>query len=282
MALILEQAGHTYSAGTGFAVRALSDVDLEVETGALVTVLGPTGSGKSTLLLLAAGLISPTQGRVMLDGSEVTGPVAGRPDGVGLVFQAPETQLFAETVLEDVAFGPRNLGLTHAEARQRAEEALAKVGLDPADFGDRSPFGLSGGEARRVALAGVLAMRPRYLLLDEPTAGLDANGREALLAVIDAVRDSTGIAVVTHDAEEFLGRADHVLVLGDGAPVFRGTVDEVVSDPSIFERSGLRAPEVLRVFELAARAGARFSDYSADPVRAAALLVASLDGGRGE
>lgn len=276
MGLRLAGAGYTYDAGTPYAVEALRALDIEIEAGQLALVLGPTGSGKSTLLRLAAGLLAPTAGRVLVDGDPIRSPVEGGVAKVGLVFQAPETQLFAETVLDDVAFGPRNLGLDAQAAGDRAREALAAVGLDPARFGRRSPFALSGGEARRVALAGVLAMRPRYLLLDEPTAGLDAAGREALAEAIEGIRAVAGLMVVTHDAEEFLGRADSVLVLDGGTPVFSGTAAGLLEDPTPLEGAGLAIPEVLRVQLLARRAGLPLAGASFDPVAAASALHAAL------
>lgn len=276
MALILEHASHTYGAGTAFAVEALQPVDFQVAPGRLAVVLGPTGSGKSTLLRLAAGLIGPTSGRVVMDGTTLDGPAAGIEGGVGFVFQSPETQLFAETVLEDVAFGPANQGLDPSVARDRARDALVSVGLDPDAFSARSPFALSGGEARRVALAGVLAMRPRYLLLDEPTAGLDGSGRDAVLEAIETVRPITGIVVVTHDAEEFLGRADIALLLAGGAAAFYGPAAELIEDPSLLDATGLRAPEILRALASARDSGLFVPEMSLDPVRAAELLADAL------
>lgn len=279
MALILERVSHTYGAGTAFAVRALAPLDFAVESGCMAVVLGPTGSGKSTLLRLASGLLEPTSGRVLLDGGVLGGPVSGEGVAVGLVFQSPESQLFAETVLDDVAFGPSNQGLDRGAARERARESLADVGLEPDAFAERSPFQLSGGEARRVALAGVLAMRPAYLLLDEPTAGLDRPGREAVLAAIEAARARAGILVVTHDAEEFLGRADKALVLSGGEVAYSGDARSLVHDPSPLTTAGLKVPEVLRVLLAGRRAGLELPELSIDPVRAAGLLVEAMAGG---
>lgn len=278
MALILEHVSHTYGRGTAFAVDALIDVSLSVEPGRLTVVLGPTGSGKSTLLGIASGLLAPTSGSVVLDGTPAEGVLAGRAGGVGLVFQAPETQLFAESVLDDVAFGPVNLGLPRSEALDRAKEALVTVGLEPEEFADRSPFALSGGEARRVALAGVLAMRPAYLLLDEPTAGLDARGREAVLSVLREIVPTTGVAIVTHDADEFLALADDALVLSRGRSLYWGPVEGLVRDPEPLDRSGLIVPEVVRALHDARDAGIAVEPVTADPVRAAALLAAALGG----
>lgn len=280
MALILERISHTYGASTSFAVDALANVGLRVERGELTIVLGPTGSGKSTLLSVASGLLAPTCGSVTIDGEIADGVLAGRQNGVGLVFQAPENQLFGETVLEDVAFGPLNLGVSKPVAYEHARDALSAVGLDPDVFASRSPFALSGGEARRVALAGVLAMRPAYLLLDEPTAGLDARGRDSVLRVLEELVPTTGVAIVTHDAEEFLGKAESVLVLSEGRSEYWGSAEGLVLDPSPLAAAGLVVPEVVKILHDAKRAGLPVEPVTADPVRAAMLLAAALEGGR--
>lgn len=273
MSLRLSDVGYTYGEGTAFATRALAGVELAFDPGEVVLMLGATGSGKSTLLRVAAGLISPGSGKVTLDGTVVDGPLASTRPGVGLVFQSPETQLFAETLEADVMFGPLNQGLTDDEAREEARRALVAVGLDPDGFGPRSPFSLSGGEARRAAIAGVLAMAPGYLLLDEPTAGLDLGGRSAIRDVVAAARERAGVVVVTHDAEEFLGLADRVVLLAEGSVVFDGAVDTLVQDPSPLARAGLRAPEVLRAQMLARDAGTGPDRFSLDPSVVAAALA---------
>ena len=272
MALTLTDIAYRYPvASAPECAPALDGVSLTVEPSELVLVLGATGSGKSTLLRIAAGLLGATAGEASIDGEPLTGRSAR--GAVGLVFQDAEAQLFAETVADDVAFGPRNLGATAPEAAETAREALQRVGLDPEVYGQRSPFGLSGGEARRAAIAGVLAMGPRYLLLDEPTAGLDARGRAAVRALIGAERARSGIVVVSHSAAEFLGEADRVLLLADGRAAFEGTADQLVADPSAFERAGLTAPDVLRVQMLAVAAGAAPSGFSLDPNEAARRLT---------
>jgi len=272
VALTLTDIAYRYPvASAPECAPALDGVSLTVEPSELVLVLGATGSGKSTLLRIAAGLLGATAGEASIDGEPLTGRSAR--GAVGLVFQDAEAQLFAETVADDVAFGPCNLGATAPEAAETAREALQRVGLDPEVYGQRSPFGLSGGEARRAAIAGVLAMGPRYLLLDEPTAGLDARGRAAVRALIGAERARSGIVVVSHSAAEFLGEADRVLLLADGRAAFEGPAEQLVADPGAFERSGLTAPDVLRVQMLAAAAGAPSSGFSLDPNAAARLLT---------
>jgi energy-coupling factor transport system ATP-binding protein len=276
--LTLTAVGFSYGAGTRYARRALSDADLTVEPGELVVVLGQTGSGKSTLLRVAAGVLAPSEGRVEVAGRRVEGPASpDRDRRIGLVFQNPETQLFAETVALDVAFGPRNLGLPDPDGA--ASAALLAVGLDPSAFGPRSPFTLSGGEARRAALAGVLAMDPAYVLLDEPTAGLDAAGRHAVLSALHRVRCSSGVVVVTHDAEELLGEADRVIVLRDGVVVHSGPAAGLVAAPAVFAASGLLAPDVLRAQLLAGARGAELPPFTLDPRAAAAALDTAVGAG---
>lgn len=271
MALTLDHVSYTYAASTSYADRALDGVTLGVESGELVLVLGATGSGKSTLLRIASGLLAASAGAASIDGVPLSRDSAR--GAVGLVFQDAEAQLFAETVLDDVAFGPRNLGAGEAEARAQAREALLTAGLDPDEYGGRSPFALSGGEARRAAIAGVLAMRPRYLLLDEPTAGLDAKARRLLRGAIGDVRATTGMVVVSHSAEEFLGMADRVLLLDGGRAVFDGPAADLVADPAPFEDAHLLAPDVLRV-QMAARAGgADPGAFTLDPVAAADAIA---------
>lgn len=280
MALSLRDIRFAYGAGTRLEQPALAGVNLEVERGELAVVLGPTGSGKSTLLLIAAGLLQAGEGSVTIDGEPLSGRSAVRAAGVGIVFQSPETQLFADSVLDDVSYGPGNQGLPLEAVRERAIEALAAVGLDPGSFGPRSPFALSGGEARRAAVAGVLAMRPRYLLLDEPTAGLDAGGRRDVESAIGALREHSGIVIVTHDAEEFLGIADKVLVLSEGSQVFSGPAPELVQRPAALAEAGLRLPPVLETLQRALAAGAPIPHLTLDPVRAAALLARAREGSR--
>lgn len=252
---------------------ALGGVSLSVEPGELVLVVGATGSGKSTLLRTAAGLLSPTSGSVTIDGRPLDLDTAH--GAVGIVFQDPESQLFADTVLDDVTFGPENLGAGKDEARQAALEALESVGLDPAEFAERSPFSLSGGEARRVAIAGVLAMEPRYLLADEPTAGLDASGRRAVRALLNAQRMRVGVIVVSHAAEEFLAHADRVVMLRGGVVCWSGPAPEVIADPAVFESCGLRPPDVLEFQLIAARRGHMRAGFSLDTSVAARAVIAS-------
>jgi energy-coupling factor transport system ATP-binding protein len=273
MSLKLSGVGFVYSPGAPYETRALHDVDLEVHIGSLTLVLGPTGSGKSTLLRLFAGLLEPSEGTILMDGAPYQGSVAGVEGGVGLAFQNPETQLFAETIAQDVAFGPLNQGMSESNAYDIAHGALAAAGLDPDEYGLRSPFGLSGGEARRAALAGVLATRPGYLLLDEPTAGLDARGRSAVMDAVAEARSSAGLVIVTHDPEQFLPVADTVVLLRDGAVTWSGTTAEVLAAPEVFSEAGLDAPPVLRAqMALAEKGAAVPRPFTLDPTQAADAL----------
>ncbi len=273
MSLRALRVGYVYGEGTGYAVSALSDVTVEVSPGDLLLVLGRTGSGKSTLLRILAGLQPPGAGSVEADGRP---PGAGTAGGsVGMVFQDPESQLFGETVLDDVRFGPANLGRSAAEALSDAGAALEAVGLAVETFGERSPFTLSGGEARRAAIAGVLAMRPRYLLMDEPTAGLDAHGRRAIRSIVSRVRSTAGVVVVSHDAEEWLPEADSVLMLDEGATVYCGSSAELVASSDLFAQAGLAAPGVLRAWGLAAKRGMSVGPPTCDPHELADRIAAA-------
>lgn len=280
MALSISSITCDYAGGSAMASRALEGVSLTVEPGDLTMVLGPTGSGKTTLLRAAAGLLPLAAGTVQADGRAVSGP-ASAGGAVGLVFQRPESQFFALTVEEDCAFGPRNMGRSAAEALADAREALASVGLDPERFGPREPWTLSGGEARRVALAGVLAMRPRYLLLDEPTAGLDAAACESVLAVIEQARTRAGVVVVTHDPDRFIDTASGVLVLKAAQPVFSGDAVAFLEALPELAGSGLAEPPQIPGTLLLARSrgavpsGALTLNASA----AARMLAAALPGG---
>jgi energy-coupling factor transport system ATP-binding protein len=271
MSLTLEKVSYSYARGQEVAVPALDAVRVQVEPGSLVLIVGATGSGKSTLMRIAAGLLAPDAGRVLLDGAPLSAQAAR--GAVGLIFQDPESQLFADTVLDDVAFGPRNLGASPEDARELAREALSSVGLEPDAFAERSPFSLSGGEARRAAIAGVLAMRPRYLLADEPTAGLDEPGRRAVVELLAAERERAGVAVVSHAAEEFLESADTVVILAQGAVSWSGSAEAAVADPGVFEVGGVRSPDVLEVQRLARERGLVLEGPTLDPVEAGERLA---------
>ena len=254
MAPILEiqNLDHIYSAGTPFEHIALKDVSFAVERGEFIGVIGHTGSGKSTLMQHLNGLLKPTGGKVLLDGVDIwsdkklTRQCRFR---VGLVFQYPEYQLFEETVYKDIAFGPKNMGLSAEEIDRRVREAAGFVGLTQAQL-DASPFDLSGGQKRRVAIAGVIAMEPEVLILDEPTAGLDPEGREGVLNNIEAYRKAKNatIMMVSHSMNDVARLADRLLVMRGAHLVMDGTPEEVFEHAQELLDMGLDIPEVTRVF----------------------------------
>lgn len=245
MPITFEAVSYTYNPGTPLAWKALDDVSLTIPDGSFFGIIGPTGSGKSSLIQHMNGLLLPSAGRVLVDDLDLT---TKRLDlrqvrqKVGLVFQYPEAQLFGETVYEDVAFGPRNLGLSAAEVDRRVRESLRAVRL-PDEFLTRSPFGLSGGQARRVALAGVLAMEPRYLILDEPTAGLDPVGREEILSLIQFL-NQTGktVILVSHSMDDVANLAQQVLVMHQGRVAMQGAPVELFARRAELEAIGLGVP----------------------------------------
>ncbi len=264
------------------AREALSGVELSLREGETVCLMGASGSGKTTLLRIAAGLTSPTRGRVLLDGARVDDTASGRRrlrSAVGLLFQSPQKQLFAETVEKDVAFGPRNLGLRGQELSLRVREAMQAVGLDPVSHSHRSPFSLSDGEMRRAALAGVLAMKPRFLLLDEPTSGLDAPGRHIFHELVRGLRDrGIGILMATHDWEEAKALADRVEVISKGRIVHSGDVRSAVGEPGMLSEAGLTPPPMARVLALLREKGLDVPARDLSP-REAAELIAGVMGG---
>ena len=232
MPLNLQNVTFTYMKGTPFEKTALSDVSLQIEKGEFVAVIGHTGSGKSTLVQHLSGLLHPDKGSVTVDGVNLNAKNAAAKkarNSVGMVFQYPEHQIFAETVYEDIAFGPRNKGLGPDETDRAVRDAMAFVGLDFDSFAKRSPFRLSGGQMRRVAIAGVIAMEPDYLILDEPSAGLDPRSRDAVFKEVMALYKKRGIAVilVTHNMEEAARYASRLLVISGGQVILDGVPHDI-------------------------------------------------------
>lgn len=253
MPIVVEKLSHTYMAGSDLAFRSLNSIDLTVNEGEFLGVIGHTGSGKSTLIQHLNGLIPPTEGRVLVDGYDMSDKkqrMKGRAL-VGMVFQYPEYQLFEETVEKDIAYGPMNLGLSAAEADVRVREAMELVGLDHDEYALRSPFDLSGGEKRRAALAGIIAMRPKYLVLDEPMAGLDPSGRARIMATIDSLRQGIGCAVVmvSHSMEDVALYADRIALLSHGELRLTGTPAEVFIHPELMRENGLELPAATQLAE---------------------------------
>lgn len=250
--LKVEKLSHVYSPGTAFERTAIKDIDLTIAEGEFVGLIGHTGSGKSTLVQHLNGLLAPSSGHVYVDGEDIyeTKEATRRARfKVGLVFQYPEYQLFEETVYRDIAFGPKNMGLDEAEIDRRVRLAADQVGL-PENALEASPFDLSGGQKRRAALAGVFAMQPRLLVLDEPMAGLDPVGREEILSCIESYRRSIGSAVlfVTHSMEDAARVSDRLVVLDHGGMLMQGLPQEVFSQSSRLIEAGLDVPMVTRLF----------------------------------
>ena len=238
MSIVLDHVSYTYMPDTPYQREALRDISLTIAPGEFIGIIGHTGSGKSTLVQHLNGLLQPTSGNVKVDDVDLKGKTAGQKlvrQRVGMVFQYPEHQLFEETIFDDIAFGPRNLGLTADEVTQRVEEAMERVGLPPAEYASRSPFRLSGGQMRRVAIAGVIALKPEYLVLDEPSAGLDPRGRDEIFEQILQLYHSTGMAVVlvTHNMEDVARLAKRLLVMNRGRIEFDG------KPADLFHYSGL-------------------------------------------
>lgn len=251
MAITLQEVSYTYQAGTPFEGRALFGINLEIADGSYTALVGHTGSGKSTILQLLNGLAVPTMGTVLIDNVIITADSVNKDikqvrKKVGLVFQFPESQVFDETVLKDVAFGPQNFGVSREKAEEIAREKLALVGISE-DLFDRSPFDLSGGQMRRVAIAGILAMEPDVLVLDEPTAGLDPAGRKELMTIFKELHQSgMTIVLVTHLMDDVADYADFVYVIEAGKLVASGQPTELFQEVEFMESIQLGVPKITR------------------------------------
>lgn len=263
MGIILDNVSYTYQEGTPFASAALSDVSLTIEDGSYTAIIGHTGSGKSTILQLLNGLLVPTEGSVRVFDTLITPTSVNKQirqirKQVGLVFQFAENQIFEETVLKDVAFGPQNFGVSVEEAEAIAREKLALVGIDESLF-ERSPFELSGGQMRRVAIAGILAMEPKILVLDEPTAGLDPIGRKELMNLFKKLhQDGITIVLVTHLMDDVAEFADQVYVMEKGKLVKGGKPSLVFQQVEFMEKIQLGVPKITRFAQRLANRGVSF------------------------
>ena len=251
MSIALEHVNYVYSPGTAYEKHALKDVSFEIEQGQFVGIIGHTGSGKSTLIQHLNGLVKATSGKILYEGQNIYEEgydMKKLRSQVGLVFQYPEYQRFEADVLSDVCFGPKNQGLSREECEKCAREALALVGF-PEKYYSQSPFELSGGQKRRVAIAGILAMHPRVLVLDEPTAGLDPKGRDEILDQIQHLHRETGMTVilVSHSMEDIANYVDRIIVMNRGEKMLDGTPKEVFSHYKELEKVGLAAPQVTYV-----------------------------------
>lgn len=282
--LQIEHLTHTYSAGTPFQRSAVEDMSLSVMDGEFLGIIGHTGSGKSTLIQHLNGLLKPTSGRILLQGKDIWADPKKIRDvrfQVGLVFQYPEYQLFEETVYKDIAFGPKNMGLDEADIDRRVRSAAAFVGLTEAMLA-KSPFELSGGQKRRVAIAGVIAMEPKVLVLDEPTAGLDPRGRDDILARIQDYHraKNASVVLVSHSMEEIARNVDRIVVLSDSHVFMEGTPRQVFARADELEQVGLDIPQVTKVALTLRRRGLPVDTavYTVEALRDALLR---LKGGAG-
>ena len=285
MSYAIETVGltHYYSKGTVQQVAAIQDINLKIEKGELVGIIGHTGSGKSTLISHFNGLLKPDSGKVLVDGVDIWQDKETLKNSrfkVGLCFQYPEYQLFEETVFKDIAFGPKNMKLPEAEIKERVLRAAAFVGVKPEHL-DKSPFDLSGGEKRRVAIAGVMSMEPEVLIFDEPAAGLDPRGRKSLIKLITDYRKQTGstVIIVSHSMEDIAGMADRIIVMNNSSVAMQGSVDEVYSRGDELRSMGLNIPEITEIF---ARLRSRGIDVPSNvyTVEQGAEILRSLKNGR--
>lgn len=260
---------HCYSEGSAFRTVALDDVSFRIDDGEFIGVIGHTGSGKSTLVQHLNGLLKPSSGQVLIDGEDLNGEHVNRRalrQRIGLVFQYPEYQLFEETVAKDIAFGPKNQGLSADEIAERVRYAMDCVHLDYEKYAERSPFELSGGQMRRVAIAGVLAMKPSVLILDEPSAGLDPRGRDKILTMLEELhaRENTTILMVSHSMDDMARLATRLIVMSEGKIVAEGTPREIFAREDMMTSIGLDVPDAAR---LCARLRAKGYDLPADLFR---------------
>ena len=254
MPLVVEKLNHIYMKGGPYETQALSDISFTIQDGEFVGLIGHPGSGKSTLVQHLNGLLQPTSGRVLVDGTDLADKTADRKQircKVGLVFQYAENQLFEETVAKDIAFGPKNLGLDAGEIDRRVREAMRQVSLDYDRISGKSVFDLSGGQMRRVAIAGVLAMKPSVLVLDEPCAGLDPHGREEILGLIRRLHRESGVTIVmvSHSMDDVAQLAERVMVMHRGHLVMDGRPEEIFTRGEELRKMGLDVPQVVQLGE---------------------------------
>lgn len=282
--LELSDVFYTYDKGTPDAHEALVGIDLKIEQGLMTGIIGHTGCGKSTMLRMFNGLLKPDSGRILLGGEDIwenPKEISKVRFRVGLVMQYPEYQLFDETVRADIAYGPRNMGLDEAEIKRRVEAAASFAGVS-ADMLDRSPFELSGGQKRRVAIAGIMAMQPEVLVLDEPAAGLDPKGREDIFLGLDRYRRESGasVIIVSHSMEDMARYCDRLVVMNDAKIYMEGTQREVFGDAEKLMRIGLGVPEVTRLISLLREGGMPIAQeiYTVDDAKSALLALLGGDG----
>lgn len=280
-----ENVNYIYQQGTPFERQALYDINLEIPDGSFTAIIGHTGSGKSTLIQHFNALVKPTSGKITIDGIDVT---AAKTDlklirrTVGLVFQYPEHQLFEETVYKDIAFGPTNMGLSSEEIDERVRESAALAGLNE-NLLERSPFDLSGGQKRRAAIAGVLAMKPNVLILDEPTAGLDPSGRDSILKTIKSLHKKNRdmiIIFISHSMEDVAKTAEHIIVMNKGRIETEGSVSEIFEKADTLRKIGLNVPQITTLCDRLRNAGLNLPENIYTVGYAADALTSLLGGGR--
>lgn len=259
MPIVVEKLNHVYMTGSALAFNAVEDVSLTVNEREFLCVIGHTGSGKSTLVQHFNGLMQPSSGRVVVDGADMCDKKMRRLGRqlVGMVFQYPEYQLFEETVFKDIAFGPKNMGLSADEISLRVADAMRFVGLDFDKFAEKSPFDLSGGEKRRAALAGIIAMHPKYLVLDEPMAGLDPSGRRSVLDMLVRLQkeNGTGIVMVSHSMDDIARVADRVAVMNKGRLVMCDTPENIFNRSDELVKMGLDVPQAVKLADALLKRG---------------------------
>ncbi|WP_294135584.1 energy-coupling factor transporter ATPase [uncultured Clostridium sp.] len=265
MSIKIENLTHVYMPKTPFEKKALDDVNLVIEDGEFLALIGHTGSGKSTLIQHLNGLLEPSSGRILVDNIDITNKETKLTDirkKIGLVFQYPEYQLFEETIEKDIAFGPNNLGLSEEEVSDRVKKSMEMVGLDYESYKDVSPFDLSGGQKRRVAIAGVIAMEPKVLILDEPTAGLDPKGRDDILDQIKTLHEKykMTIVLVSHSMEDVGKLAERIVVMNKGKIALMGKPAEIFKEVETLENIGLAVPQVTYLMRALREKGFNVSD----------------------
>ncbi len=276
MSIVVKNLSYVYSQGTPYAAAALNGVDIEISEGEYLAIVGKTGSGKSTFIQHLNALIKLQNGEIRVFDIDLT---AKKPDlkrlrgTVGMVMQYPEYQLFDETVEKDVAYGPKNLGLSEEDVQARVKEAITLVGLDFDEIRDRSPFELSGGQKRRVAIAGVIAMKPRVLILDEPTAGLDPVGKREILSLIRTLKQTTSptVIIVSHDMEAVSENCDRIAVFSDGMVLKTGSPREIFYDETVLKEAEMDVPSVVKIAKALEKRGVVLSEK---PVKKAELIEA--------
>lgn len=284
MSIKIENLTHVYMPESPFEKVALDNVNLEIRDGDFVALIGHTGSGKSTLIQHMNGLLKPTKGKIIVDGIDITSEGIKLTEirkRVGLVFQYPEYQLFEETIEKDIAYGPRNLGLSEEEIINRVKKAMEVVELDYETFKDKSPFDLSGGQKRRVAIAGVIAMEPKVLILDEPTAGLDPKGRDNILEQIKMLHNKYGMTIilVSHSMEDVAKVANTVVVMNHGTVALQGKPEEVFKEADTLESIGLAVPQITYLMKNLKEKGFNVSDdvYTVEQARKELLKILKKD-----